>query len=311
MLKFKKVAMILLALVIVISGMGLTAQPAQASTCVAYHWVRYGESLSWIGRYYGVPWPYLAQVNGIVRPYTIYPGQRLCIPSGSGTGGYPTYTSGVGGQRTWSFVVTRVDPNVTVSIQTYNFPSNVEFKVKIGNNVNGTYQWRDVASLDSGAGGSFGADFAIPAEFSGARQLAIRLIQYKKNGKTFSQDQLFYNVAGSTGGYPPPPPCYGYPPCWGTIPTIWITSVVRDTSVTITTHNWPAGLNFDVLMGPMGTRGVGGYYVGNLYSGAGGTLTATFSIPAPLRGSRQIAIRTQNLPTGYFSYNWFWNNTTY
>lgn len=301
--KFRKVAMVLLALVILISGMGLTAQPAQASTCVAYHWVRYGESLSWIGRYYGVSWPYLAQVNGIGRPYTIHPGQRLCIPSGSGTGGYPTYTSGVGGQRTWSFVVTRVNPNVSVSILTHNFPSNVEFKVKIGNNVGGTYQWRDVAALDSGAGGSFGADFAIPADFNGARQLAIRLIQYKKNGKTFSQDQVFLNVAGGTGGYPPPVP--------GVIPTIWISSVVRDTSVTITTRNWPAGLTFEVLMGPMGTRGVGGYHVGTLYSGAGGTLTATFPIPAPLRGSRQIAIRTQNWQTGYFSYNWFWNNTTY
>jgi hypothetical protein len=313
--KFRKVAMVLLALVLLISGMGLTARPAQASGCVAYHWVRYGESLSWIGRYYGVSWPYLASVNGIAPPYTIYAGQRLCIPSG-GTGGYPTYTgytSSVGAQRTWSFVVTNVDPNVTVSIKTYNFPSNVEFKVKIGNNVNGQYQWRDVAALDSGNGGSFGADFAIPAEFSGARQLAIRLIQYKKNGKTFMQDQVFNNVAGgSSGGYPPPPvPCYGHPPCWGVIPTIWISSVVRDNSVTITTRNWPAGVNFQVLMGPMGTRGVGGYNVGTLYSGAGGTLTATFSIPSQLWGSRQIAIRTQNWPTGYYSYNWFWNNTAY
>lgn len=316
--KFRKVAMVLLALVLLISGMGLTARPAQASGCVAYHWVRYGESLSWIGRYYGVSWPYLASVNGIGRPYTIFAGQRLCIPGGGGTGGYPVYTGGytsaVGSQRTWSFRVTNVDPNATVSIQTYNFPSNVEFKVKIGNNVNGTYQWRDVAALDSGHGGSFGADFAIPAEFSGANQLAIRLIQYKKNGKTFMQDQVFYNVAGGgTGGYPPPGPvpCYGHPPCWGVIPTIWISGVVRDNSVTITTRNWPAGVTFQVLMGPMGTRGIGGTAVGTLNSGAGGTLTATFAIPAHLRGSRQIAIRTQNWPTGYFSYNWFWNNTTY
>jgi hypothetical protein len=286
------------------------------SWCSQTYIVQRGDTLSGIARWFGVSVYELAQVNHISNPSHIYAGQRLCIPSGSGTGGYPTYTGGtsaVGAQRTWSFVVTNVDPNVTVSIQTYNFPSNVEFKVKIGNNVNGTYQWRDVAALDSGNGGSFGADFAIPAEFSGARQLAIRLIQYKKNGKTFSQDQVFYNVAGGTGGYPPPPPppCYGHPPCWGVIPTIWIASVVRDNSVTITTRNWPAGVNFQVLMGPMGTRGVGGYQVGTLYSGAGGTLTATFAIPAQLWGSRQIAIRTQNWPTGYYSYNWFWNNTAY
>jgi LysM repeat protein len=326
MSKYKKVAMVLMTLVLMISAMGLTAQPAQAAGCYTYHWVRYGETLAWIGRYYGVSWPYLASVNGIGRPYTIYAGQRLCIPSGGYHGGYPTYTGGytggytsaVGQQRTWSYVVTNVDPNTTVSIKTYNFPSNVEFRVKIGNNVNGHYQWRDLPPLDSGNGGSFSADFAIPAEFSGAYQLALRLIQYKKNGKTFTQDQVFYNVSGNHGGYPPaypgpgyPAPCYGYPPCWGVIPTIWISSVVRDNTVTITTHNWPAGVNFQVLMGPMGTRGLGGYNVGTLYSGSGGTLTATFSIPSPLWGSHQIAIRTENWSTGYYSYNWFYNNTTY
>jgi hypothetical protein len=86
---------------------------------------------------------------------------------------------------------------------------------------------------------------------------------------------------------------------------------VRDNSVTIQTSNFPPGLNFDVLMGPMGTRGVGGYYVGTLYSGTGGSLSATFPIPAQLYGSYQIAIRTQNMPSGYFSYNWFYNNTAY
>jgi len=144
---FRKVAMVLMALVIMLSAMGLTAQPAQASGCRTYHWVRYGETLAWIGRYYGVSWPYLASVNGIGRPYTIYAGQRLCIPTGGyyggSYGGYPTYTGGytsaVGAQRTWSYVITDVDPNTTVNIRTNNFPSNVEFRVKMGNNVNGHY----------------------------------------------------------------------------------------------------------------------------------------------------------------------------
>jgi hypothetical protein len=63
-------------------------------------------------------------------------------------------------------------------------------------------------------------------------------------------------------------------------------------------------------MNYIGTRGVGGVTVGTFNSGAGGTLTATFNIPASLRGQRQIAIRLQSPTSGYFSYNWFWNNTT-
>ena len=80
MSKYKKVAMVLMTLILMISAMGFTAAPTQAASCAYYHWVRYGETLASIGRYYGVSWPYLASVNGIGRPYTIYSGQRLCIP---------------------------------------------------------------------------------------------------------------------------------------------------------------------------------------------------------------------------------------
>ena len=90
------------------------------------------------------------------------------------------------------------------------------------------------------------------------------------------------------------------------MPTIWIAGVVRNSQVTIRTHNFPPNLNFDVLMGPMGTRGIGGYYVGNLHSGSGGVMNATFNIPGPLYNHYRIAIRTQNRPTGYYSYNWFY-----
>lgn len=321
MRKFRKFVIVLMALVLTISAVGAAAQPAQASGCAAYHWVRHGETLAFIGRLYGVSWPQIAAANGIPRPFTIYPGQQLCIPYGYYRGGQPQYVqwvSAIGLQRTWWFNIVNVVRNEYVTIRVHNFPSNVEFQVKMGVNVNGRYQWRALLPLDSGLGGDFNVDIQIPDEFDNAYQLGLRIIQYKKNGKTFMQDQVFYNVAGwsvGPGGQPAPgqwqPPCYGHPPCWGVIPTIWITGVVRDTSVTITTRNWPAGVTFQVLMGPMGTRGIGGIPVGTLYSGAGGTLTATFPIPPALWGSRQIAIRTQNWPTGYYSYNWFYNNTTY
>lgn len=92
-------------------------------------------------------------------------------------------------------------------------------------------------------------------------------------------------------------------------PTISIQSVVKDTSVTIYTYNFPAHDSFDVLMNVIGTRGLKGIKVGTLNSGSGGSLTATFNIPDALKGEKQIAIRTQsNTGSGYFSYNWFYNN---
>lgn len=99
-------------------------------------------------------------------------------------------------------------------------------------------------------------------------------------------------------------------PIASSIPTFSIVSVVTDTSVTIRTYNFPANNSFDVLMNYMGTRGVNGVKVDTVYSGAGGSFTATFAIPAVLVGQYQIAIRLQsNTGSGYYAYNWFFNNT--
>lgn len=93
------------------------------------------------------------------------------------------------------------------------------------------------------------------------------------------------------------------------IPTFSIQSVNADQTVTILTQNFPAGQTFAVTMGPMGTLGINGYLVTSTYSGAGGSFTATYNIPEQLKGSYQISIRLQSAQ-GYYSYNWFYNNTT-
>jgi LysM repeat protein len=106
----------------------------------------------------------------------------------------------------------------------------------------------------------------------------------------------------SGGTTPPGPP--------GTvIPTFTIVSVVANQSVTIRTSNFPANQQFDVRMGLYGTQGVNGTWVASTPSGGGGSFTATYTIPANLRGLSRIAIRLQS-PSGYYSYNWFHNSTT-
>jgi hypothetical protein len=92
-----------------------------------------------------------------------------------------------------------------------------------------------------------------------------------------------------------------------TIPTFTITAVDRDDTVTISAVNFPANDDFTVRMGAFGTLGVSGYVVDTQNSGTG-TFTATYSIPSQLAGSTKIAIRLQSPTSGYYSYNWFWNN---
>jgi hypothetical protein len=95
-----------------------------------------------------------------------------------------------------------------------------------------------------------------------------------------------------------------------TYPSFSIVTVVEDDKVTIKTYNFPAGDSFKVRMGAYGTLGVGGTVVDTQASGGGGTFTATYSIPAGLAGATRIAIRLESPTSGYYAYNWFWNNTS-
>jgi hypothetical protein len=84
---------------------------------------------------------------------------------------------------------------------------------------------------------------------------------------------------------------------------------VRDQSVTIQTYNLPPNDTFVITMGPMGTRGINGYVVASTDSGVGGAQQFSYAIPPELYGSYQISIRIQSPYSGYYAYNWFYNNS--
>ncbi len=91
-------------------------------------------------------------------------------------------------------------------------------------------------------------------------------------------------------------------------PTFVITAVSKNNYVEIRTDNLPANENFIVTMGYMGTQGIGGTIVATTHSGAGGSITAQYTIPAYLHNQYQIAIRMVGQTSGYYAYNWFYNN---
>jgi hypothetical protein len=199
-----------------------------------------------------------------------------------------------------TFYIVSVVKNTSVTITTYNFPAHDHFDVLMGymhtQGINGYY----VTNVASGGGGTLTFTFTIPSQLHGQRQISIRL-QSSTGSGYFAYNWFYNNPAGSNSGG-----SGGY----SGIPTFSIASVVKNKTVTITTHNLPANNHFDVLMGYMHTQGINGYYVTNVASGAGGTLTFTFTIPSQLHGQHQISIRLQSSTgSGYFAYNWFYNNT--
>jgi hypothetical protein len=91
-------------------------------------------------------------------------------------------------------------------------------------------------------------------------------------------------------------------------PTFAITAVARNNYVSILTEYLPADEDFIVTMGYMGTAGIGGYVVDTTNSGTGGQLALTYNIPPALYNQHQISIRMVSKQTGYYAFNWFYNN---
>ena len=206
--------------------------------------------------------------------------------------GYPTFS------------ITAVVRDVSVTILTNNLPANDSFDVLmnyIGTRGVGGVK---VAVQASGAGGAKSFTYTIPDFLKGQYQIAIRM-QSPTSG--YYAYNWFYN--NTTGGTTPPPAPTPAPGGYSGYPTFSIVGVVMDTTVTIKTNNLPANDSFDVLMNYIGTRGISGVKVAVQASGAGGSQTFTYTVPDFLKGQYQIAIRLQSPTSGYYAYNWFYNNT--
>ena len=292
----RKLTIFLLIAAVLAVGMGFRAQPALAANCTQYYWVKWGDTLAGIARWYGVSWTYLAKINDIKNPGKIFAGQRLCVAKGSTSTGTKSGTFP-------TFSIVKVVEDEDVTIQTFNLPANDTFKVTMGEMGTKGVGGYSAGSFKSGNGGSKKFTFDIPSQLEGENRIAIR-IQSSKSG-FFAYNWFFNNTSsgsGTGGGTTPTKRFTG-------IPTFKITAVDRNQDVSIHTNNFPKDVNFKVYMGYYGTQGIGGWLVDTINSGDGGAFNDTYDIPSQLKGESRIAIRLVATSGGYFAYNWFWNNT--
>lgn len=228
-----------------------------------------------------------------------YPDGGGGAPPGPASWGYPP----AGKNTIPNTNVTAVVTDTSFTVKGTNFTTNDSYKVLIGafgtKGVGGT----QVGTQATDGTGAFTATFNIPAAYHGDNKLAIR---FQSSASGYFAYDWFVNDASapSPGGGAVTPP--NGP---GTIPTFTITAVVKDTTVTIKGTNFIPNDTYTVRMGAFGTKGVGGTVAGTQNVDATGAFTATFNIPAGLAGSAKIAIRLVSPTTGYYSYNWFYNNT--
>jgi hypothetical protein len=204
------------------------------------------------------------------------------------------------------FSIESVIQDESVTIKTKNLPPDDTFTVMMGKYGTKGIGGIDVGTTKSEAGGTLTLTYNIPASLKGLNRIAIRM-QSPTTGY-FAYNWFFNSTAEVTTT--PQPTVTPIPPGYKGFPTFTISAVVKDQTVTISGSNFPPNDTFTVLMGPYGTKGVGGIKVSSTESGAGGSFSSTYNIPTSLIGAKQIAIRLQSSTSGYFAYNWFWNNNS-
>ncbi len=215
--------------------------------------------------------------------------------------GYPTFS------------ILSVVRDQEITIRAYNLPPDNTFEILMGvmgtRGVNGI----KVATVESTCGAFPEYTFTIPAALHGLKQIAVRMQSITKpdyvafNWFNNSTALPFEHHPHSTTPEAPQDTC----PAYSGYPTFSILSVIQDQEVAIRAFNLPPLNQFRVLMGAMGTRGIGGIRVGTFDSDCGGREDLTFPVPAALHGSHRIAMRFESTSgSGYFAFNWFYNNTT-
>ena len=252
-------------------------------------------------------------------PGSLASATKIAIRLESPTSGYYSYnwfwnnTTSGGSGTTWGYppagagtipktTITNVDPGVDVEVKGTNFTTTDTYNVYIGKFGTKGVGGVKVATQGTDANGKFTETYAIPASLQSEDKLAIRFVSPATGYYAYD---WFYNQGSSSSGTTP-----GYPPAGpNTIPTFTITKVVEGVSVTIKATNFTTNDSYNVTMGLMGSKGVGGIKVKTQTTDGTGAFTATYSIPATLAGNGLIAIRLQSPTTGYYSFNWFYNNT--
>lgn len=206
----------------------------------------------------------------------------------------------------------------SVTVETHNYPIGQMFNVTMGLFGTQGIDGMPVGTFEIVLGSDFNASYNIPLELFGQSRIAIRM-QTSNADPYFAYNWFYNNTTNSStsgkGGTQPEKTSEPRAPATSTaytgIPVMVVTAVKRDVSVTFETGNYPPNEVFDVYMGPTSTQAINGIWVGQFQSGSGGSFPVMVPIPEELNGLNQISIRAETGQANpYYSYNWFFNNTT-
>ncbi len=205
------------------------------------------------------------------------------------------------------FNIKSVDPGKTVTISTSNFPKNIDFTAMIGLSDTKGVKGIEVGKFNSADGGAFEATFSIPEKLKEEDALSIRVEGtygwfaynwFPNKGATAESSATSSAATAAVAA-----------PAVVKIPVIEISAVEAGKTVSLKGRDFPADKEFLVRMGQMWTRAINGIQVAKFTSDSSGVFETSFEIPEELANNLMISIRMDSVD-GYYSYNWFWNNST-
>jgi LysM repeat protein len=141
-----------------------------AATCSTYHTVASGETLSSIALKYNVTTQELAAANELKEPYTIFVGQRLCIPGNPATP-VATDTSSTSGP---TFTAKAGTEPFTVLITTIGYPVKSPYFVR-ASRADQTASSVKLGTMKTNKKGVATRQFRLPREFRNVSSMNICL----------------------------------------------------------------------------------------------------------------------------------------
>jgi len=159
--------------------------PSVSVTCAKYHNVESGDTLSSISVTYDISTTELAAANNLVEPYTLFVGQRLCIPGTAPSTTGTTTSASTSKKASWS--VDR-DGNLLV-ISASGFPTKANYYVKIKKGHLSTDRpWVKLGIFRTKKNTDVARAFRLPKSFTEPSLLTVCL----KNAKTDAVSCLPY-----------------------------------------------------------------------------------------------------------------------
>lgn len=161
------------ALLITLFPARVSAASLAKSKCSTTYEVKRGDTLNRIGSLFGKGTNQIAYVNNWVKPYTIYVGQRICIPSESKSD-LPKLEAKYTNKLAVYFAAGRMKGDEMV-VYTYNYPSTT-VQVKIANANDSSRKFYVVGSINIAAVGNRKAwSFKLPLALQRAGNLYVCL----------------------------------------------------------------------------------------------------------------------------------------